>query len=163
MNNTWQYSVVKVLSITSRFANRILVKANYVRHTTIRLWDIVVDGNKLQWDVLTMCFMFFYIKIHPVSEKEFCDQPTQTGQLVQKSYSKVNIRSSSHKWVQAKKSLQCYCHYCLLFTSKYENISLCWLQSIVDGAFSPDGQHLATASLDGYVKFYEISADDEPR
>jgi len=40
---------------------------------------------------------------------------------------------------------------------------LCWLQSIVDGAFSPDGQHLATASLDGFVKFYDISQDEEPR
>jgi len=38
-----------------------------------------------------------------------------------------------------------------------------WLQPIVDGAFSPDGQHLATASLDGFVKFYEILQDDEPR
>jgi len=39
----------------------------------------------------------------------------------------------------------------------------CCLQPIVDGAFSPDGQHLATASLDGFVKFYEIVQDQEPR
>jgi len=39
----------------------------------------------------------------------------------------------------------------------------CCIQPIVDGAFSPDGQHVATASLDGLVKFYEIYQDDEPR
>ena len=51
----------------------------------------------------------------------------------------------------------------ILIIRRWTKELLCWLQPIVDGAFSPDGQHLASASLDGSVKFYEISQDDEPR
>ena len=37
----------------------------------------------------------------------------------------------------------------------------CDTKAIVDATFAPDGLHIATASLDGFVRFYEVSREDD--
>lgn len=45
------------------------------------------------------------------------------------------------------------------------NVCFYFLQRISEGALSPDGTVLATASHDGYVKFWQIyiEGQDQPR
>ena len=37
-----------------------------------------------------------------------------------------------------------------------KQLYICILQPIMDAAFSPDGTALATASIDGEVKFFQV-------